>query len=63
MAAKNMEFDIFLKCFFFDNFFYLKALVLCPKMVLLIEYMVWMAIYIVVPGYCRILGNKCPLSL
>ena len=60
MAAKLMEFDIFLKCLFFDNVFYPKSLVLCPKMVLLLEYMVWVAIYIIIPGYYRIHGNKCP---
>ena len=32
-------------------------------MILLIEYMVWAAIYIIIPGYYRIHGNKCPLNL
>ena len=57
-----MEFDILLKILFF-YVFYLKSLVLCPKMLLLLEYMVSAAIYIIIPRYFRIHGNKCPLSL
>ena len=59
-----MEFDILLKYFIFDNvFFYPKSLVLCPKMVLLLDYMVWTAMNIITPGYYRFLGNTCPFSL
>ena len=59
-----MEFDILLEYFFF--FFkclYPKSFVLCLKIVLQLEYMVLTAIYIVIPGYYRIHGNKCPFSL
>ena len=57
-----MEFDILLKYLFFD-FFFSKLFVLCPKIVLPLEYMVMAAIYIIIPGYYRIHGNKCPFSL
>ena len=64
MAAKIMEFDILLKYFiFFTMFFYPKSFVLCPKIVLPLEYMVLTAIYIIIAGYYRIHDNKCPLSL
>ena len=53
MIAKIMDFDILLKYLFFDNGFYSKLLVLCSNMVLLLEYMVLVAIYII-PGYNRI---------
>ena len=59
-----MEFDILLKYFIFDNvFFYPKSFVVCPKIVLQLEYMVLVAISIIIPGYYRIHGNKCPFSL
>ena len=59
-----MEFDILLKYFtFLRMFFYPKSLVLCPKIVLQLEYTVLAAIYIIIPGYYRIHGNKCPFSL
>ena len=59
-----MEFDILLKYFtFLRRFFYPKSLVLCPKIVLHLEYTVLAAIYIIIPGYYRIHGNKCPFSL
>ena len=47
----------------FDNVFYPKSLVLCPKIVLQLEYMVLAAIYIIIPWYYRIHGNKCQFSL
>ena len=56
-----MEFDILLQYLFFDNVsFYPKAFVLCPKIVLQLEYMVLAAIYMLIPGYYRIHGYKCP---
>ena len=58
-----MVFDIFLKCFIFDNVSNPKSFVLCHKIVLPLEYMVWAAIYIIIPGYYRLHGNKCPFSL
>ena len=59
-----MEFDIFLNhILFFENVFYPKSFVLCPKIVLPLEYMVLSSIYIIIPGYYRIYGNKCPFSL
>ena len=57
-----MEFDI-ITIFFFDNGFHQKSLVLCPKMVLPFENMVLVVIYIIIPGFYRIHGNKCPFSL
>ena len=56
-----MEFDKLLK--YFDNVFYPKSFVSCPRIVLPLEYMVLAAIYIIIPGYYRIHGNKCPISL
>ena len=32
-------------------------------MVLLLEYIVLVIIYIIIPDYYRIHGNKCPVSL
>ena len=48
---------------FLTMFFYPKAFVLCPKIVLPLDYMVLAAIYMIIPGYYRIHGNKCPFSL
>ena len=42
-----MEFDILLKYFIFENVFYPKSFVLCPKIVLPLEYMVLAAIYLI----------------
>ena len=36
-----MEFAILPKYFIFDNAFYSNSLVLCPKMVLLLDFIVW----------------------
>ena len=47
-----MEFVILLKYFIF-LVFYPKSLVLCAKMVILLEYRVLAAIYIIIPGYYR----------
>ena len=59
-----MEFDIWLKYFIFlTMFLYPKSFVLCPKIVLQLEYMVVAAIYIIIPWYYRFHGNKCPFSL
>ena len=44
-------------------FLHPKSFVLCPKIVLLLQYMVFVVIYIIIPGYYRIHGNKCPFSL
>ena len=55
--------EILLKYFIFRQWFYPKLLVLCPKVVLLLEYMVWVAIYKIIPCYYRIYDNKCPFSL
>ena len=44
-------------------FFNPKSFVSCPKIVLQLEYMVLAAIYIVIPLYNHIHGNKCPFSL
>ena len=44
-------------------FLYPKSFVLCPKIVLSLEYMVLAAIYIIISGYYRIQGNECPFSL
>ena len=64
MAAKIMEFDILLNYFIFYNvFFYPKITCICPKIVLPLEYMFLAAIYIFIPGYFRIHGNKCLFSL
>ena len=63
MAAKIIKFDILLKYFIFDIVFYPKPFVLCPKIVLPLEFMVLAAIYIlIIPGYYLINGNKCPFS-
>ena len=43
-------------------FLYPKSFILCPKIVLPLEYMVLAAIYIIIPGNYRIHGNKCPFS-
>ena len=42
---------------------YPKSFVLCPKIVLPLEYMVLVAIYIIISGYYRVQGNECPFSL
>ena len=64
MAAKNHGIWHITEIFhFFENVFYPKSLVLCPKIVLQLEYTVLAAIYIIIPGYYRIHGNKCPFSL
>ena len=44
-------------------FLYPKSFVLCSKIVLPLEYMVLVAIYIIIQGYYRIHGNTCPFSL
>ena len=49
--------------YFSTMFFYPKLLVLCPEVDLLLEYMVWVAIYNIIPCYYRIYDNKCPFSL
>ena len=54
MIAKNMETDIF-----FDNVFHPK----CLKMVLPLMYIVLVTIYINIPGYYLIQGNKSLFSL
>ena len=46
-----------------DNVFHPKSLVLCPKVVLLLEYMVLTAFNINSPGFYRIHCNKCLFSL
>ena len=48
---------------FLKMFFYPKSFALCPKIVLPLEYMVLAEIYIIILGYYRIYGNKCPFSL
>ena len=48
---------------FLDNAFYPKSLVVCPKMVLSLEYMVLVAINIIIPGYYCIYCNKWPFIL
>ena len=58
-----MEFDILPKYIIFYNFFYPKSSILCPEMVLTLDYMVYVAICIIIPGNYRIHGNKCPFSL
>ena len=58
-----MEFDILLNYFISWQCFYAKLFVLCPKIVLPLEYMVLAAIYINFPGCYRIHGNKCSFSL
>ena len=64
MAAKITEIDIWLKYFIcLTMFLYPKSFVLCPKIVLPAEYMVLAAIYIIIPWYICIHGNKCPFSL
>ena len=64
MAAKIMEFDIITEIFYFlTMFLYPKSSVLFPKIVLPLEYMVLAAINIIISGYHRIHGNKCPFSL
>ena len=49
--------------YFLTMFLYHKSFVLCPNIVLQFEYMVLAAICIIIPGYYRIHGNKCPFSL
>ena len=64
MAAKNHGiWHITEILYFFENVFNPKSLVLCPKIVLQLENTVLAAIYIIIPGYYRIHGNKCPFSL
>ena len=64
MAAKNRGIWHITEMFcFFDNVFNPKSFVIYPKIVLQLEYMVWAAIYIIIPGYYRIYGSKCPFSL
>ena len=53
MAAKIIEFDILLKYFVLWQCFYPKSFVLCPKIVLPLEYMILAAIDIIIPGYYR----------
>ena len=48
---------------FLTMFLYPKSFVLCPKIVLPLEYKALAAICINIPGYYRIHGNKCPFSL
>ena len=60
---KIMEFDITEIFYFLTMFLHPKSFVLSPQIVLPLEYMVLVAIYIIVPGYYRIHGNKCRLSL
>ena len=58
-----MEFYIITEIsYFLTMFLHPKSIVLCPKTVLPLEYMVFAAIYIIIPGYYRIHGNKCPFS-
>ena len=56
-----MEFDILLKYSIFWQFFYPKLFVLCPKIVLPLDYMVLVANYIIIPGYYLIYGNNVRL--
>ena len=49
--------------YFLTMFLNPKSFVLCPKIVLQLEYMVLATIYIIIPLYYRIHGNKCPFSL
>ena len=48
---------------FLTMFLNLKSFVLCSKIILPLKNMVFAAIYIIIPGYYRIYGNKCPFSL
>ena len=60
MAAKNHGIRHITEIFYFlTMFLYPKSFVLCPKIVLPLEYMVLAAIYIIIPGYYHIHGNKC----
>ena len=64
MAAKNYEIQHLTEIFYFlTMFLYPKSFVVCPKIVLSLEYMVFTSIYVIIPGYYRIHGNKCPFSL
>ena len=64
MAAKNHGIRHITEIFYFlTMFLHPKSFVLCPKIFLPLEYMVLAAIYIIIPGYYRIHGNKCPFSL
>ena len=64
MAAKINGIGHITEIFYFlKMFFYPKSLVLCSKIVILLKHMVMTAIYIIIPGYYRILGNKCRFSL
>ena len=59
-----MEFDLLLIFFFFfENVFYPKSFVICPNIVLQLEYTILAAICIIIPRYYRIHGNKCPFNL
>ena len=40
-----------------------NLIVLCPKIVLVLEYMILAAIYIIIQGYYFIYCNKCSFSL
>ena len=64
MAAKNHVILHITEIFYFLTiFFYPKPSVLCPKSVLPLESMVLAANYMIIPGYYRIHGNKCPFIL
>ena len=49
--------------YFLTMFLYPKSFVLCPKIGLSVQYMFFTAIYIIIPLYYSIHGNKCPFSL
>ena len=49
--------------YFLTMFLNPKSFVLLPKILLQLEYMILAAIYIIIPGYYRFHGNKCPFSL
>ena len=62
MAAENHGILHITEIFYFWTMvFHPKSLELCPKMVLPLYYMVLVAIYIIIPGYYCIQGNKCTL--
>ena len=64
MAAKNHGIGHITEIFYFLTIFlYPKSFVLCPKIVLPLEYMGLAAIYNTILGYYRIHGNKCSFSL
>ena len=57
-----MEFDIGLKYFIFMTMIlHPKSFVLCPKIVLPVQYMVLAAIYMIIPRYYRIHGKNVRL--